>query len=115
MFDEALWATLVYGTPQGQLMPGIAKEVPTVANSGVSADLKTVTFPLRSGLVWADGQPVDARDVDYSWKLWANPKAVAYNTAFVTHIASEGVARDNLSIPFHLESAFHSIVVHCGA
>src|SRR6266705_6223461 len=25
-------------------------------------------------LVWSDGQPYDARDVDYSWKLWANPR-----------------------------------------
>src|SRR5215472_17142252 len=27
-----LYAPLVYGTPEGVLMPGLAKEVPTVAN-----------------------------------------------------------------------------------
>src|SRR5713101_1805113 len=110
MFDDALYSPLVYGTPQGQLMPGIATEVPTVANNGVSADLKTVTFHLRPGLVWSDGQPLDARDVDYSWKLWANPKAVAYNTLFVTNIASADVSSDNLSITFHLKTPFVSFV-----
>ena len=69
MVMDGLYAGLVYGTPQGQLMPGLATSVPTVANGGVSADLKTVTFNLRPGLVWSDGQPLDARDVDFSWKL----------------------------------------------
>ena len=110
MVMYGLYAPLIYGTPQGQLMPGIATAVPTVANSGVSADLKTVTFHLRSGLVWSDGQPLDARDVDYSWKLWANPKAAAYNTAFVTDIASADVSSDNLSITFHLKTPFVSFV-----
>jgi peptide/nickel transport system substrate-binding protein len=110
MFDDALWAPLVYGTPQGQLMPGIATEVPTVANNGVSSDLKTVTFHLRPGLVWSDGQPLDARDVDFSWKLWANPKAGTYNTIFVNDIASADVSSDNLSITFHLKTPLVSFV-----
>ena len=110
MVMYGLYAPLIYGTPQGQLMPGIATSVPTVANGLVSADLKTVTFHLRSGLVWSDGQPLDARDVDYSWKLWANPKAAAYNTTFVTDIASADVSSDNLSITFHLKTPFVSFV-----
>src|SRR5260221_98774 len=100
MVQYGLYAPLVYGTPQGQLMPGIATEVPTVANNGVSADLKTVTFHLHPGLVWSDGQPLDARDVDYSWKLWANPKTAAYNTTPFVDIASADVSSDNLSITF---------------
>src|SRR5579859_4980038 len=40
MVDFGLWAPLVYGTPQGQLMPGLLTEVPTAANGGISADLK---------------------------------------------------------------------------
>src|SRR5215470_14987429 len=36
MVQYGLYAPLIYGTPQGQLMPGIATQVPTVANGGVS-------------------------------------------------------------------------------
>jgi len=104
MLMYGLYAPLTYGTSQGQLMPGIATAVPTTANGGVSADLKTVTFNLRPGLVWSDGQPLDARDVDYSWKLWANPKAAAYNTPFVMNIASADITNNNLTITFHLKS-----------
>jgi peptide/nickel transport system substrate-binding protein len=112
MMQYGLYAPLIYGTPQGQLMPGIATTVPTVANGGVSADLKTVTFHLRSGLVWSDGQPLDARDIDFSWKLWANPKFAAYNTTPFVDIASADVATDNLSITFHLKSPLVSFVAN---
>src|SRR6202162_3962014 len=110
MVMDGLYAGLVYGTPQGQLMPGLATQVPTTANGGVSADLKTVTFTLRPGLKWSDGQPLDARDVDFSWKLWANPKAAAYNTTPFADIASADVSNNNLSITFHLKSPFVSFV-----
>jgi peptide/nickel transport system substrate-binding protein len=110
MVMYGLYAPLIYGTPQGQLMPGIATAVPTTQNGGVSADLKTVTFHLRSGVVWSDGQPLDARDVDYSWKLWKNPKFAAYNTVFVDDITSADVSSDYLTITFHLKSPFVSFV-----
>ncbi len=110
MVMDGLYAGLIYGTPQGQLMPGLATTVPTTANGGVSADLKTVTFHLRSGLVWSDGQPLDARDVDFSWKLWANPKAAAYNTIPFANIASTDISSDNLTITFHLKSPSVSFV-----
>src|SRR6266487_3425870 len=110
MVQDGLYAGLIYADPQGKLLPGLATSVPTTQNGGVSADLKTVTFHLRSGLVWSDGQPLDARDVDYSWKLWKNPKAAAYNTVFVTDIASADVSSDNLTITFHLKNPFVSFV-----
>ena len=110
MVQYGLYAPLIYGDPQGKLLPGIATAVPTVQNGGISADLKTVTFNLRPGLVWSDGQPLDARDVDFTWKLWKNPKAAAYNTVFVNDIASADVTNNNLTITFHLTSPMVSFV-----
>src|SRR5215471_11681004 len=103
MVMYGLYAPLLYGTPEGVLMPGLAKEVPTVANGDVSADLKTWTYKLRAGVQWSDGQPLDARDVDYTWKLWANPKFPVINNTAVVDIASTDVSSDNLSITFHLK------------
>ena len=78
MVDQALYLPLFYGDAQGVIHPGAATEIPTLQNGGISADAKTWTFHLRPHLVWSDGQPYDARDVDYTWKLWANPKFGAY-------------------------------------
>jgi len=110
MVMYGLYAPLVYGTPDGKYMPGIATQVPTVANGGVSADLKTFTFHLRPGLVWSDGQPLDARDVDYTWKLWNNPKFPVYTNTAVADIASADVSSDNMSITFHLKNPLVSFV-----
>ncbi|HEY6410953.1 MAG TPA: peptide ABC transporter substrate-binding protein, partial [Ktedonobacteraceae bacterium] len=110
MVDYGLYAPLVYSTPEGVMMPGLATVVPTVANGGVSTDLKTVTFHMRSGLIWSDGVALDARDVDYSWKLWNNPKFPTYNTVGTADIASADVSTDNLSITFHLKAPLVSFV-----
>ena len=79
MQDNALYLPLFYGDAQGIVHPGAAREIPTVHNGGISADATTWTFHLRPRLVWSDGQPYDARDVDYTCKLWLNPKFGAYN------------------------------------
>ena len=104
--DQALYLPLFYGDPQGVIQPGAAIEVPTVQNGGVSADAKTWTFHLRPHLLWSDGQPYDARDVDFTWKLWANPKFGAVLTPGLQLISRAEVSADHLSITFHLKRPY---------
>ncbi len=70
LVDQAIWAPLFYGDSKGIVHPGLASEIPTQANGDVSADLKTWTIKLRPNLVWSDGQPLNADDVNFTWKLW---------------------------------------------
>src|SRR5439155_27260236 len=109
LVDQALYLPLFYGDAQGVVHPGAASEVPTVENGGISADAKTWTFHLRPHLVWSDGQPYDARDVDYTWKLWLNPAFGAANPNGATGlllISSADVSADHLSIIFHFKRPF---------
>ena len=78
--DTSLYAPLFLGNVKGQITPGVTTEIPTTANGGISSDLKTWTFHMQPGLKWSDGQPYDARDVDYTWKLWTNPKFTPAST-----------------------------------
>ena len=89
--------------------PGAARELPSVHNGGISADATTWTFRLRLHLVWSDGVPYDARDVDYTWQLWLNPKFGANFPNGATGfklIRSADVSADHLSISFHLQKAY---------
>src|SRR6266568_4108818 len=104
--DQALYLPLFYGDAQGVVHPGAAREIPTVQNGGISAGATTWTFHLRPRLVWSDGQPYDARDVDYTWQLWLNPKFGAFNTQGLDLITSADVSADHLSISFHLKHAY---------
>jgi peptide/nickel transport system substrate-binding protein len=103
---QALYLPLFYGDAQGVIQPGAATEVPTVQNGGISADARTWTFHLRPHLVWSDGQSYDARDVDFTWKLWKNPKFGALTPLPSNLISSAAVSADDLSITFHLTQSY---------
>jgi ABC-type transport system substrate-binding protein/serine/threonine protein kinase len=103
---QALYLPLFYGDAQGGIHAGAASEIPTIRNGGISADSKTWTFHLRPHLVWSDGQPYDARDVEYTWRIWLNPKFGAFIPLDTTLISGADVSADNLSITFHLTRAY---------
>lgn len=52
----------------GNLVPWLAEEIPTVENGGVSEDLTTITWMLKDGLKWSDGSPVTSEDVKFTWE-----------------------------------------------
>jgi peptide/nickel transport system substrate-binding protein len=106
LVDQSIYAPLFYGDAQGTLHPGLVTEIPTTANSGVSSDLTVWTFHMRPNLKWSDGQPLDARDVDFTWRLWTNPRFAAASTVGFNMIVSTDVSSDNLTITFHLKSGF---------
>ena len=110
LVDQALYLPLFYADAHGVIHPGAAREVPTVHNGGVNADATVWTFHLRPGLLWSDGQPYDARDVDYTWRFWADP---AFGANFVTEglIRSAIVSADHLSITFYLSHPYASFLL----
>jgi peptide/nickel transport system substrate-binding protein len=106
MVDQALYLPLFYGDPQGMIHPGAATEIPSLQNGDISGDGTTWTFHLRPHLVWSDGQPYDARDVDYTWRTWLDPTFGAGSTTGLNLITDAEVSADYLSITFHLKQAF---------
>ena len=48
-------------------IPGIATEVPTEENGGISSDGLTWTFKIREGMKWSDGEPLTAADVAFTY------------------------------------------------
>jgi len=54
---------------QGNFYPVLAKEVPSVANGGVSADGLHWRIKLRDDVRWHDGKPFTAEDVKFNLEL----------------------------------------------
>ena len=105
LIDQAIYTPLFYGDALGQVHPGLTTEIPTVANGGASADLKTWTFKLRSGLEWSDGQPLNADDLMYSLKVYQDPTFGAKFTTGFGDITSMTESADKLSITMKLSKA----------
>ncbi|MDT1987076.1 MAG: peptide ABC transporter substrate-binding protein [Planktomarina sp.] len=57
----------------GDMMPWLAAEIPTVGNGGVSKDLTSITWKLKEGLVWSDGSPVTSTDVVFTANYCMDP------------------------------------------
>ncbi|WP_207538298.1 peptide ABC transporter substrate-binding protein [Sabulicella rubraurantiaca] len=75
--DQGVWwnlfSPLWYTDPEGNLVPDLAREVPTLDNGGISTDGLTWTVKLRQGATWHDGTPFTAEDVKFTLELINNP------------------------------------------
>ncbi len=64
--------------PDGNVYPQLAAELPSVENGGVvenaDAGKMDVTWKMRKDVVWADGQPVTADDVIFTYEAIVNPE-----------------------------------------
>lgn len=58
----------------GVLQAWLAAEVPTVENGGVAADLTSITWKIRPGIMWSDGTPVTSADVVFTYEYCTHPE-----------------------------------------
>lgn len=56
----------------GNLSPVLAAEVPTRRNGGLSADGRSVTYRLKRDIKWADGRPLTADDIVFTYQFTIN-------------------------------------------
>src|SRR5207247_4888950 len=54
--------------PDGNLVPVLAAEVPSVQNGGVAKNGLSVTWRLKKNVAWHDGKPFTADDVVFNWE-----------------------------------------------
>ena len=60
--------------PDGNLVPTLAAEIPTLENGGISEDLTSITWKLKQGVVWSDGSPLTAADAVFSAEYCMHPE-----------------------------------------
>ncbi|GAB4402577.1 MAG: peptide ABC transporter substrate-binding protein [Anaerolineales bacterium] len=73
---------------QGNFVPELAAEVPSADNGGVSADGLTITWKLKEGLKWSDGEPLTSADVKFTWESVMDPANVPLSRTGYDKIAS---------------------------
>jgi peptide/nickel transport system substrate-binding protein len=61
----------------GNLVPVLAAEIPSLEDGGVAADGKSVTWKLKKGVQWHDGHPFTADDVVFNWEYAVDPATAA--------------------------------------
>jgi len=64
----------------GTLHPVLAAEIPSIANRGLAEDGRSVTWKLKRGVKWHDGQDFSADDVVFNWQYARNPAVASVNS-----------------------------------
>lgn len=57
----------------GNMVPWLVEEIPTVDNGGVAEDLTSITWKIKEGILWSDGTPFTAEDVVFSAEYCMHP------------------------------------------
>src|SRR5215510_12914777 len=63
--------------PDGNVVPVLAAEVPTLQNGLVAKDGLSVTWRLRKNVGWHDGKPFTADDLGFNWEYAADSATAA--------------------------------------
>jgi peptide/nickel transport system substrate-binding protein len=83
---------------KGAFVNELAAEVPSAANGGVSADGLTITWKLRPGMKWSDGQPLTSADVKFTWESIMDPGNAVMSRVGYDKIASIDTPDDTTAV-----------------
>lgn len=92
--------------PDGNLVPMLAAEIPEVENGGISPDGTSVTWKLKKGVQWHDGQPFTADDVVFNWEYAADPATAATTIGAYRDITAEKVDDFTVRLRFKKPTPF---------
>lgn len=86
--------------------PETLEWLPLVAESWVVApDGLSITFKIREGVVFSDGEPLTAEDVAFSWRFMMDPKIAApRQRAYFSRV--KDVSVDGNEVTFHFEEPY---------
>jgi len=91
----------------GNMVPRLVDEIPTVANGGVSEDLKSITWKLKTGVTWSDGSPLTSADVVFTANYCMDPAGGCQQLAkFADVSAVEALDAQTVKISFSKAKPF---------
>jgi peptide/nickel transport system substrate-binding protein len=75
-------------SPEGEIVPVLAESIPTLENGGVAADLMSITWTLKEGLLWSDGTPMTAADAVFTWKYCTHPEGGCAQSSYFEGVSA---------------------------
>lgn len=102
LFHEPLaeWDT------EGNLVPILAAEVPSIENGGVAKDGKSVIWKLKKNVQWHDGHPFTADDVVFNAEYAADPATAATTISAYKDLRAEKIDAYTVRLTFAKPTPF---------
>ncbi len=91
----------------GEFIPILAAEIPSLDNGGLARDGTAVTWRLKKDVVWHDGKPFTADDVVFTWEYAADPATAAVSAGSYQKIRRiDKVDAHTVKVVFHEPTPF---------
>jgi len=90
----------------GDLVPILAAEIPSVQNGGLSKDGMSVTWKLKRGATWHDGKPFTADDCVFNWEYASNPDTAAVTVGTYKDCKVEKIDSHTVKVTFKKPTPF---------
>jgi peptide/nickel transport system substrate-binding protein len=90
----------------GTLHPILAAEIPSRENGGLSADGRSVTWKLKRGVKWHDGQDFSADDVVFNWEYARNPAVASTSSGSYRDVNVTKVDDFSVKVEFERPNPF---------
>jgi len=91
----------------GELIPWLVEEIPTVENGGVSEDLTQITWKIKPGILWSDGTPFTSADPIFTWQYCTDEATgCSYLEKYADIASIEAVDDLTLTITFNVPKPF---------
>jgi len=104
--SRIFYESLAVWDNDGNLVPILAAEIPSRENGGLAADGKSVTWKLKRGVTWHDGQPFTADDCVFTWEYARDPATAAVTTGVYKDIKVEKIDSHTIRVVFTKPAPF---------
>jgi peptide/nickel transport system substrate-binding protein len=85
--SRIFYEPLISFDPEGNYVPILAAEVPSLQNGGIARDGMSVSWKLKRNVQWHDGKPLTADDFVFTWEYAADPATAAISAGTYKDVA----------------------------
>ncbi len=90
----------------GNLVPILAAEIPTLANGGVGKDGRSVTWKLKRNVTWHDGKPFTADDCVFNWEYAKDPGTAAVTVSTYSDVTVKKIDSHTVEVTYAKPTPF---------
>jgi peptide/nickel transport system substrate-binding protein len=91
---------------EGNLIPMLAEEIPSVQNGGLARDGMSVTWKLKKNVQWHDGKPFTADDCLFNWEYAGDPATAAVTIGTYKDVVVEKLDSHTVRVRFRKPTPF---------
>ena len=91
----------------GEMVPWLVDEIPTIENGGVSEDLTSITWKISEGILWSDGTPLTSEDAVFTAAYcMAEGTGCAHSTSYADVASVDALDELTVKVTFAVAKPF---------